>query len=174
MTATCEAQPTSADDTATHPMGADLVAEMPHLRRYAITLTRRADQADDLVQECLCKAMAAAHTFRPGTNLRAWLFRILRNAFISGLRRSSRQAPMPETEYHPPALQSHADPASTVELKEVNQAITELPQDQRAVLVLVVNRGLSYQEAAQIMDSPVGTVRSRLSRARESLRARLN
>jgi len=152
-----------------------LELEIPHLRRYARFLVRDIDLADDLVQECLLRAVANAERWRPGTNLRAWLFVILKNAFISERRQAARRSATmisvsaeDRVEASVPAGQE-----SYMELIEVHTAYRELSAEHREVLMLVAAEGLSYEEAAEILEVPVGTIRSRLSRARTALRQQL-
>lgn len=148
-------------------------AEIPRLRRYARYLTRDTDRADDLVQEALTRAIAKFDTWQPGTNLRAWLFVILRNAHISEVRRVTRapvDAPVPEDH---PGLAVPGGHESRIALTELSRAFDSLSQEHREVLHLVAVEGLKYEEAAGILEVPVGTVRSRLSRARSALRLHL-
>ena len=152
-------------------MRAELTDELPHLRRYAMSLARQKDEADDLVQECLVKALAAADKFEPGTNLCAWLFTILRNAFINKTRDRARANALTDGMAKLYGMSSPPSQHSSLELRETTAAIDRLPPSQRQALILVVHEGCSYQTAAKIMGTPTGTVRSRLSRAREALRA---
>lgn len=152
-------------------MRAELIQEIPHLRRYAMSLARQRDEADDLVQECLVKALGAADKFQPGTNLRAWLFTILRNAFINKTRDRTRAMALSDGMARLHGLSSPPAQHASMELRETSEAIDRLPPSQRQALILVVHDGCSYQKAARIMGTPTGTVRSRLSRAREALRA---
>lgn len=146
----------------------DLAAEIPRLRRFARVLARRADAADDLVQETLLRAIAARGQFAPGTNLRAWLYTILRHTRAAAARRDQRS----------PFLSPDIIPESTVSggqeereaMRDVATAFRRLPAIQREALWLVVVEGLDYAEAARVIDVPAGTLRSRLSRAREALR----
>lgn len=151
----------------------ELVTEIPYLRRYARALSRsaRSDEADDLVQACLERALLKVHAWQPGTNLRAWLFTILHNLFISELRRRRPlYVPMPERlSVHEAA--TAVRPEAYLELEAVEQALQRLPVEQREVILLVGVEGLSYEETAQVLGVPVGTVRSRLSRGRGALRA---
>lgn len=152
-------------------MRAELTQEIPHLRRYAMSLARQRDEADDLVQECLVKALGAADKFQPGTNLRAWLFTILRNAFINKTRDRARAMALSDGMARLYGMSSPPAQHASIELRETSDAIDRLPPSQRQALILVVHDGCSYQKAASIMGTPTGTVRSRLSRAREALRA---
>jgi len=145
-------------------------AEIPHLRRFARYLARDIDRGDDLVQECLTRAIAKNDTWTPGTNLRAWLFTILKNCHINDLRRARRLDEMPDEH---PLLTVPANQDAHVGLLEVRDAYLRLSNEHREVLLLVAIEGLQYDEAAAILKVPVGTVRSRLSRARQALRAAL-
>jgi RNA polymerase sigma-70 factor, ECF subfamily len=148
-------------------------AEIPRLRRYARYLRRELDHADDLVQECLVRAIAKVHTWQPGTNLRAWLFVILKNCPINEIRHELRIEPLDETTAAEPLLATSGDLETSLALSEVRTAFLSLSQEHREVLLLVAIEGLQYQEAAAILEVPLGTVRSRLSRARDALRQRL-
>lgn len=151
----------------------EIEAEIPRLRRYARYLTRDADQADDLVQEALMRSIAKIHTWQPGTNLRAWLFVILRNAYISEVRRANRAPTDSAVAEDHPGLAVSGGHESRMALVELRQAFDKLSVEHREVLHLVAVEGLKYEEAAEILEIPVGTVRSRLSRARTALRVRL-
>ncbi len=150
------------------------IAEQIHthvqgLRRYALVLTRNADDAEDLVQETLTRAISAAHTWQPGTELRPWLFRILHNTHVSGLRRARvRAAAAPDLA----AAQPHAQPEamSRIELAQVLDALDSLPEAQRKPILLVALEEMSYAEAARSLDVPLGTFMSRLGRGRAALR----
>jgi RNA polymerase sigma-70 factor (ECF subfamily) len=142
-------------------------AEIPHLRRFARYLARDIDRGDDLVQECLTRAIAKNDTWTPGTNLRAWLFTILKNCHINDLRRARRADEMPEEH---PLLTVPPNQDAYIGLLEVRDAYLRLSGEHREVLLLVAIEGLQYEEAAAVLDVPVGTVRSRLSRARQALR----
>jgi RNA polymerase sigma-70 factor (ECF subfamily) len=149
--------------------------EIPRLRRYARYLRREPDHADDLVQECLSRAIAKIDTWQPGTNLRAWLFVILRNCHINEIRRERRFLSIdddtPGTE---PTLTVPGSQETRVALAEVRNAYLSLSEEHREVLLLVAIEGLQYEEASAILDVPLGTVRSRLSRARQALRQALD
>jgi RNA polymerase sigma-70 factor (ECF subfamily) len=142
-------------------------AEIPHLRRFARYIVRDVDRADDLVQECLTRAIAKLHTWTPGTNLRAWLFVILKNCHINDVR---RQRPCSEIPADHPLLRVPASQDAHISLLEVRDAFLNLSEEHREVLLLVAIEGLQYEEAAAILRVPLGTVRSRLSRARQALR----
>lgn len=150
-----------------------LIEEIPRLRRYARLLVRDSTYADDLVQECLTRAVARLDTYSPGTNLRAWLFVILRNVVINNYHRERRGPALLElTEAHGQVV-SASDQEQHMMLDEVRQAVERLPDEQRDIILLVPVGGLAYEEVAQILDIPIGTVRSRLSRARTALREML-
>jgi RNA polymerase sigma factor (sigma-70 family) len=149
----------------------DVLAELGALRRYAGSLARGGEEAEDLVHDTLVRAYERRATFRYDRNLRVWLLSILHNCFVDRLRRrrgeasgSDRAGEVAETAV--PASQEHS-----VRLAEVREAFLALPAEQRAVLHLVAIEGLSYAEAAASLGVPVGTVMSRLARARATLRA---
>ncbi len=145
-----------------------IAAEIPRLRRFARVLARGGDAADDLVQETLLRAISAREQFEPGTNLRAWLFTILRHARAANLRRASR-SPIMEAETLPEAPVSGGQEERQA-MRDVAAAFRKLARIHREALWLVVVEGLDYAEAARILNVPPGTLRSRLSRAREALR----
>lgn len=151
-----------------------VLREIPALRRYARALTNDRSGADDLVQECLCRALQKRHLFQPGTNLRAWLFTILHHQYVNHVRRAVREAPMFSVEESGSliALPERASPRLT--LRDLERALRQLPPAQREVILLVGLEGLSYERAAEVLAVPTGTVRSRLSRARSMLRDLLN
>ncbi len=148
----------------------DISAEIPRLRRYAQVLARDRTSADDLVQECLARALTKMHLWREGTNLRAWLFTILHHQHVNQVRRAIR-AGMPvelcETE---PRLSQPPDQDKRLELRDLDRALGQLPEEQRAVILLVGLEGMGYDDAAKTLGIPAGTVRSRLSRGRNALR----
>lgn len=145
-----------------------IAAEMPRLRRFARVLARGTDVADDLVQETLLRAITARDQFEPGTNLRAWLFTILRHARAAAARRAAR-SPIVEADTLPESAVSGGQEERQA-MRDVATAFRRLARIHREALWLVVVEGLDYAEAARILDVPPGTLRSRLSRAREALR----
>ncbi|MDI3306940.1 MAG: sigma-70 family RNA polymerase sigma factor [Acetobacteraceae bacterium] len=145
-----------------------LAGEIPRLRRFARVLTKQADAADDLVQETLLRAIAARDQFTVGTNLRAWLFTILRHARAATVRRDAR-SPFLASETVPEAAVSGGQEERQA-MRDLAAAFNRLPAIQREALWLVVVEGLDYAEAARVLGVPPGTLRSRLSRAREALR----
>jgi RNA polymerase sigma-70 factor, ECF subfamily len=147
-----------------------LERQIPKLRRYARALTHSSDRADDLVQDTLIRAIAKAHLWEAGTDLRAWLFAIMHNQHVNTVRRASRQESMIDIEEMSSSLIAASDPTASRQLRELERAIARLPAEQREVILLVGLEEMSYQEAAQVLGVPVGTVRSRLSRGRDALR----
>jgi RNA polymerase sigma-70 factor, ECF subfamily len=147
-----------------------LETEIPRLRRYARALTRDVTRADDLVQNCLTRAVAKQHLWQPGTDLRAWLFTILHNQHVNDVRRSVREGVNVAVEEMAPVLSVYPSVMGTLQLRDLETAIGKLPQEQRQVILLVGLEGLRYEEVALILNVPVGTVRSRLSRGRDQLR----
>ncbi|MCL4164832.1 UNVERIFIED_CONTAM: hypothetical protein GTU68_067109 [Idotea baltica] len=145
-----------------------LVEAIPNLRAFAMSLCGRSAWADDLVQETLVRAWAKADSYRDGTNLMAWLFTILRNEFYSQLRKRKREV---EDIDGAQAAQLTAEPAQLphLEVRDFKAALALLPEDQREAIVLIGASGFSYDEAADIMGCAIGTVKSRLSRARTRL-----
>ena len=145
-------------------------AEIPRLRRYARALARDVVAADDLVQDCLARALGKLHLWREGTDLRAWLFTILHNQYVNQVRRAVREGTavgLSETE---PMLTRAPHQGKRLELRDLDRAIAKLPEEQRSVILLVGLEGMRYEEVADVLGVPVGTIRSRLSRGREALR----
>ncbi|MFT3972777.1 MAG: sigma-70 family RNA polymerase sigma factor [Amaricoccus sp.] len=149
----------------------EVVELIPALRAFARTFCRSHADADDLVQETLTKAIANLHRFEPGTRLKSWLFTIMRNTFLTSVAKSRRETTGIEIE--DVGSGREAPQEWSAQVREVRAAIGRLPQAQREVLVLVGMLGVSYEEAARICDCAVGTVKSRLSRARVALLAEL-
>ena len=146
----------------------EILASVPSLRAFAISLSGNVDRADDLVQETLLRAFANIRSFRPGTNLPAWLFTILRNLFRSEYRKRRREVPDSDGAFAA-TLTSHADQISHLDFEDFRTALDKLPPDQREALVLVGASGFSYEEAAEICGCAVGTIKSRVNRARKRL-----
>jgi RNA polymerase sigma-70 factor, ECF subfamily len=142
-------------------------AEIPRLRRYARALLRDKDRADDLVQDTLLRGLDKMHLYRYG-DVRAWLFTIMHNQYVNSVRRGVRQGEQIVVEKV--QLASPAPQLPNLELRELENAIARLTVEQRTTLLLVTLEGMKYEEAAKICDVPVGTVRSRVNRAREELR----
>jgi RNA polymerase sigma-70 factor (ECF subfamily) len=146
----------------------ELAALIPHLRAFARTLCGDPAAADDLAQDAMLKAWAARESFELGTNMKAWTFMILRNQFYSERRRSWRQSQL-DQEAAERTLVAVDDPSAPLALDELRQGLAMLPAEQREALILVGAGGFAYEEAAVICDCAVGTVKSRVSRARRAL-----
>jgi RNA polymerase sigma-70 factor, ECF subfamily len=151
----------------------DLIALLPNLRRFALSLCRRGDVADDLVQITAERAFAARDRFDPATRMDAWLFRILRNAWIDHARRTTTQGTIVDIADAPEAAITDGvrDIEAVLMLRKAEAAILALPEEQREVMMLVCVDELSYREAAEVIGVPIGTVMSRLSRARLAVSA---
>jgi len=147
-----------------------LEEEIPRLRRYARALTRNSVRADDLVQDTLARALRKEHLWQPGTDLRAWLFTILHNQNVNEVRRAAREVAAVDVTDCSAALTATTDPTASRQLLELERALAQLPEEQRQVILLVGLEGMSYEEAAEVLDVPVGTIRSRLSRGPDALR----
>lgn len=146
----------------------ELTAVIPHLRAFARGLCGRPDLADDLVQETLLKAWAAQERFEPGTSMRAWTFVILRNAYLTDMRRNRFRADYDETVAER-ILIAPAAQEGPLHLSDMHRALLTLPPERREALLLVGAGGFSYEEAAQICQCAVGTIKSRVGRARAAL-----
>lgn len=158
----------NGDQRADDRFKRDLLAVLPHLRAFARGLSGRADLADDLVQEAAIKAWVARERFTPGTNMRAWTFAILRNHYLSDLRRARYQA-----DYDPDAaerlLVAAAEQEEGLHLSDMERALQRLSPERREALLLVGAGGFTYVEAAAISERAVGTMKSRVARARAEL-----
>lgn len=146
----------------------EILAAVPSLRAFAISLCGNVDRADDLVQETLLRALANIDSFQPGTNMSAWLFTILRNFFRSEYRKRRREVEDNDGSYAE-SLKSQPEQNGRVEFSEFKTALAKLPPDQREALILVGASGFSYEEAAAICECAVGTIKSRVNRARTRL-----
>ena len=146
----------------------DLVKTMPSLRAFAISLTQNNDRADDLVQETLVKAWDKQSSFQPGTNLKAWLFTILRNEFYSQMRKRGREVQDSDGTLTA-GVAIHPGQQGSIDLKDFRRALEQLPEDQREAIVLIGASGFSYEEAAEICGCAVGNMKSRTNRARQKL-----
>ena len=144
-----------------------LVELIPRLRRYARALVGDRATADDLVQDTLERAWAKLHLYRRGTDLRAWLFTVMHNVHVNRVRAARITDPL---EDEMPELAQRAPQGDALLVRDLDRAITRLPAEQRAVLLLVTLEEMSYETVARTLDIPIGTVMSRLSRAREKLR----
>lgn len=148
----------------------NMEAEIPRLRRYARALTRDVGAADDLVQDCLVRALDKLHLWQEGTDLRAWLFTILHNQYVNRVRRAVREGIAVGLSESEPLLTRAPHQGKRLELRDLERAIAKLPEEQRTVVLLVGLEGMRYEDVAAVLDVPVGTVRSRLSRGRDALR----
>lgn len=145
----------------------DLIEHLPRLRRYARALTRDAHRADDLVQDTLERALAKLDLWRPGSDLRAWLFTLMHNLFINQVRQASPDNAALEEAQDLPVGGGQME---AMAVRDIHAALTRLPVEQREVILLVGLEQFVYAEAARILGVPLGTVMSRLSRGRERLR----
>jgi RNA polymerase sigma-70 factor (ECF subfamily) len=149
----------------------ELVVLLPRLRRFGLSLTRAQDKADDLVQAACERALRAQASFEPGTRLDSWMFRIMRNLWIDEVRKARTQGPHDDVEGEVDLAGEDGVKAAELrsEASAVEQAILRLPEEFRSVLVLVCVDELSYREAADVLGIPIGTVMSRLARARRAI-----
>lgn len=145
----------------------EILAHLPRLRRYARALTGDRARAEDLVQDCVERALNRLHLWQAGTDLRAWLFTIMHNLHANAVRHARRAPPIDALDDE---MQIAAPEASGVALSDIEAALQTLPEDQRRVLLLVSLEEMSYEEVGALLQIPVGTVMSRLHRARERLR----
>jgi len=163
----------------------DVVPFMGQLYPAALRMTKNASDAEDLVQETIAKAYAAFHQFRPGTNLRAWLHRILANTFINGYRKRRREPAAAlsadlQEDWHigtdplaPPARSAEAEALDRLADSDILRALRDLPEDFKVAIYLADIEGYPYKEVAEMMGTPIGTVMSRLHRGRSRLREKL-
>ncbi len=145
-----------------------ILSAVPSLRAFAISLSGNVDRADDMVQETMLRALANIHSFQPGTNMNAWLFTILRNLFRSEYRKRKREVEDTDGRFAE-QLKSHPEQLGRIEFEEFRNALAHLPDEQREALILVGASGFSYEEAASICGCAVGTIKSRVNRARNRL-----
>ncbi|MBY0297182.1 MAG: sigma-70 family RNA polymerase sigma factor [Methylobacterium sp.] len=145
-----------------------LLSALPSLRAFALSLTNNAARADDLVQDTILRAWQNQHRFQPGTNLNAWLFTILRNAFYSEQRKRMREVQDEDGSYAA-RLFTAPDQGHRLDVQDLRAGLAKLPHDQREALILVGAEGLSYEEVAQICGVAIGTIKSRVNRARNRL-----
>lgn len=166
-------EPHSAVAPAAFNFKREMLAVLPSLRAFAVSLARRHDKADDLVQETVMKAWGKQESFEPGTSMRAWLFTILRNEFYSQMRRKGRELPDPDGVFAG-NLATHPEQYGKLDLADFKTALDSLPDDQREAIVLIGASGFSYEEAAEIAGVAVGTIKSRVNRARVKLQELLS
>ena len=157
-------RPTDGNST-----GEQLVALLPRMRRYALSLCRHSTTAEDLVQSACLRAMAAQDSWQPGTNFNAWVFRIVRNLWIDQLRHRKVTGHEADLDAAEQLAASGADGEEQLFVQQVRRAMADLPEEMREVVSLVCVEELTYREAAEILNVPLGTVMSRLARARVRL-----
>ncbi|WP_268995488.1 sigma-70 family RNA polymerase sigma factor [Microvirga roseola] len=150
-----------------------MLAAVPHLRAFAISLSGSVDRADDLVQSALLKGLDNLDKFQPGTSMQAWLFTILRNDFLTQARKSKREVEDPEGAWAE-KVAVMPEQGARLDFTDMLAALSKLPVDQREALLLVAAEGLSYEEAAKICGTNIGTIKSRINRARSRLAEFLN
>lgn len=146
----------------------EMLATLPSLRAFAVSLTGKHDKADDLVQDTVMKAWAKQSSFEMGTNIKAWLFTILRNEFYSQMRKRGREVQDSDGVFTE-RLSVHPSQYGSMDLEDFKTALAKLPDDQREAIILIGASGFSYEEAAAICECAVGTMKSRVSRARTRL-----
>ena len=168
-------QPSSLQPAPIHHTGAPsaevrdaMLAAMPSLRAFALSLTRNPEYADDLVQDTILRAWKNLEQFEVGTNINAWLFTILRNGFRSQWRRARREVEDPD-EVYAGRLWTPPEQAGKCDVQDMFGALAKLSVDQREALLLIVAEGLSYEDAAQVCGVAIGTIKSRVNRARQCL-----
>jgi len=163
------AKPVRKDEAAETPsFKRELLATLPSLRAFAVSLSGKHDKADDLVQDTMMKAWAKQESFEMGTNIKAWLFTILRNEFYSQMRKRGREV-QDSDGIMTARLAVHPAQHGQLDLKDFRGALEQLPEDQREAIILIGASGFSYEEAAEICGCAVGTIKSRVSRARTRL-----
>jgi RNA polymerase sigma-70 factor, ECF subfamily len=151
-----------------------VLREVPRLRRYAVALLADRARADDLVQDTLERALGRLHLWQSGTDMRRWLFTIMHNLHVNAVRRSIRRGTETTLEDAEDRLVQAPSQMDSVAVRDLGRALQILPTEQAEVLILVALEGMAYREVAQVLDIPLGTVMSRLSRARQALRRHLD
>jgi RNA polymerase sigma-70 factor (ECF subfamily) len=152
----------------------EIAALLPRLRRFGRQLTSHREDADDLVQLCVERALNRSAQWQPGTRLDSWLFRIMQNAWIDEVRARRRQAEVLLVDDDAAAEVGTGDSDAPLDAIAVRKAVGRLSEEQRAAVALVLVEGLPYKEAAEVLGIPIGTLTSRLARAREALQAQLS
>jgi RNA polymerase sigma-70 factor (ECF subfamily) len=147
-------------------------SEIPKLRRYAASLFRDRDGADDLVQDTILRALEKSHLWQPGTNFHAWVFTLMHNIYVNNVRRSVRTGPKVNLDRVNPS--TAPGQIWSLMMRDLKRGWTRLPEEQQLVLWSIGVNGMKYEEAAQAYSTPIGTIRSRLSRARQTLNAILD
>jgi RNA polymerase sigma-70 factor (ECF subfamily) len=151
-------------------LAGEIVAVLPDLHRYALSLTRDPANADDLVQEALARAVDKFHLWQPGTNLRAWLFTILHNRYADNVRHAVREGAVFVPTGAELIVAYPAPQVAALQLRDLQRALPKLSEEQRDVLLMVAVQGEQYDTVASRLDIPIGTMRSRIARDRELLR----
>ena len=151
----------------------ELLTLLPRLRRFARSLARDAADADDLCQVALERALKSRHQWQEGTRLDAWMYRIIRNSWIDEVRARTRRGQTFVAEEAGLSVGVEGDADIRIEMQDVDRAMSELPPEQREVIALVLVEGLAYREASDILQIPIGTLTSRLTRGRQALARRL-
>src|SRR3954471_4207256 len=165
----CDLSETQVQPATVPPEVRDaMLATIPSLRAFALSLTNNRDAADDLVQDTILRAWKNIEKFEPGTNLQAWLFTILRNGFYSTYRKRQREVADSEG-FYAGRLRAPPEQHAKCDVQDMLRALGKLPADQREALLLIVAEGLSYEEAAQVCDVAIGTMKSRVHRGRMRL-----
>lgn len=159
--------------TDQHDFKRDMLATLPNLRAFAVSLVGDRNNADDLVQETVMRAWAKQDKFQPGTNIKAWLFTILRNEFYSRMRKRGREVQDSEGVFTQ-QLASAPQQLGALDFEDFKSALSKLPDDQREAIILIGASGFSYEEAAEMCGCAVGTIKSRVSRARSCLQELLD
>jgi RNA polymerase sigma-70 factor (ECF subfamily) len=162
--------PIQADQSIPPCFASEMTASLPALRSFARSLCRQRDMADDLVQETMVRAWSSRHTFLPGSKFRPWLFTILRNQFYNAVRKQGRLVAW-EPEAAERLLVQQPEQETRIHVADIEGALRQLPEGQREMLMLIAGAGLSYEEAAEVADCKLGTVKSRINRGRAGLRA---
>jgi RNA polymerase sigma-70 factor (ECF subfamily) len=171
MSTTIDTLPATGASVAGFSFHDELVALLPKLRVQALSLTRNRTEADDLVQAAITNALAAQNSFTPGTHLGAWVYRIMRNRFISDRRRRRETVEMDDAPAD--AFARRGNQEDSIALGELRREMARLPEDQRIALVMVAVQGMSYEEVAEATGCAVGTAKCRVFRARRALEAKL-
>ena len=168
MTAAANTAPAGRGSSDSPEFKRELLGTLPSLRAFAVSLTGRHDKADDLVQDTVMKAWAKQESFQLGTNIKAWLFTILRNEFYSQMRKRGREVQDSDGVFTE-RMAVHPSQYGSMDLSDFRKALDRLPDDQREAIILIGASGFSYEEAADICNCAVGTMKSRVSRARTRL-----
>lgn len=160
----------------TAEMQSEMLALLPNLRRFALSLTGSIEDAEDLLHSTVEKALTKLDQFKQGTDLDRWLFRICKNTWVDEWRQRKVRGPSvdPSDLQYEPSIDGEATAVNNIELQELNRAMQALPEEQRTMLVLIVVEGYSYKEVSTRLDVPIGTVMSRLARARKKVADTIN